>query len=101
MPPAMYGALGDLRGAQYVIVTRGAWHGRDAIEILWEDHTDAPYVWTVTAEACLMLPGDPGKSQKWTMACWVERRGKPHRAIEKKCHFRRAPLPCLKPWGAE
>lgn len=95
LPPNQYPVVGDLRSTEYAIVSRGPWQGRDAIEILWEDHTDSPHAWHLTSESCLMLPGDPGDDH-WTITCWVERRGRPHKAIERPCHWRRVEsLPSL------
>lgn len=114
LPPAMWPVVGELRAAEYAIVSLGPWsddfavtmHAPDidvsapGVEILWEDHTDSPHTWHVTANSCLMLPGDPGE-QEWIITCWVERRGEPHKALERPCHWRRADsLPCLKPWRA-
>jgi len=97
MPPVMYAILGELRQCPYAIVTRGLWNGQEAIEILWEDHSDCPVVWHLTAESCLMLPGDPG-ADKWLISCWVQRRGMPHKAIERPCHWRRTDtLPYMHP----
>ena len=99
LPPSLYGVIGELRACEYAIVSRGIWLGHEAIEILWEDHTETPIAWHLTADSCLTMPGDPGE-QQWTVTCWVERRGKPHKAIERPCHWRRVKsLPHLRPWG--
>lgn len=101
LPPALWPIVGELRSCEYAIASRGPWQGADALEILWEDHTDSPHAWHVTAESCLMLPGDPGES-RWIITCWVERRGEPHKALERPCHWRRVKsLPWLKPWRKE
>ena len=99
IPPALAPVLGELRQAEYAIVSVGPWHGQPAVEILWEDHTESPHAWHLTAQSCLMLPGDPGESQ-WVITCWVSRRGVPHKALERPCHWRRvAKIPCLLPWS--
>ena len=96
LPPALHPVLGELRAAEYAICSIGPWQGRPGVEILWEDHSQNPHAWHLTDESCLMIPGDPG-DQQWTIACWVERRGKPHRALERRCHWRRVDrLPCMK-----
>lgn len=97
LPPALHQVIGELRQAEYAIVSRGPWQGGEGLEILWEDHSDAPQAWHVTSESCLPMPGDPGENQ-WIIACWILRRGKPHKAIERPCHWRRVEsLPWLKP----
>jgi hypothetical protein len=98
LPPAMYPVIGELRQAEYAVVSVGPWRGMPAVEILWEDHTESPHAWHLTADSCLMIPGDPGP-QQWTIACWVHKRGQPHKSLERPCHWRRVnKLPCLKPW---
>lgn len=98
MPPAIYPVLGELRAAEYAIVSRGPWQGREGLEILWEDHSQEPHAWHLTEDSCLLMPGDPGESQ-WVVACWIERRGQPHKALERPAHWRRVPhLPWLRPW---
>lgn len=97
IPPALAPLIGELRQAEYAIVTLGPYHGEAGIEILWEDHSDTPHAWHMTAASCTMLPGDPGDSQ-WVISLWIEKKGKPHKALERKCYWRRAPtLPWLKP----
>jgi hypothetical protein len=99
LPPALYPVVGELRRAEYAIVSVGPWQGRPAVEILWEDHSDAPHAWHLTADSCLLVPGDPGE-QEWVIACWISRRGQPHKALERPCHWRRVPtIPCLLPWA--
>lgn len=110
LPPLLYPVVGDLRRCSYAILSRGTFSrellmrygvdlslsGQDGIEIMWEDHTDSPHVWHVTADSCLMLPGDPTPNQ-WVIACWVERRGQPHKALDRQCYWRSRDLPCMDP----
>lgn len=114
MPPARYDMLGDLRSASHAVVTVGWWsmtaarkfglestpirEGGEAVEILWEDGTDSPHAWHVTPESCLLVPGDPSPGQ-WSIACWIERRGEPHRALERPAFWRRGKVPCLQPFS--
>jgi hypothetical protein len=101
LPPALLPVIGDLRSSEYAIVSRGPWQGREGLEILWEDHTQLPHVWHVTSDACLLMPGDPSP-HRWIISCWIERRGKPHKAIERPCHWRLVPrLPWLRPLHAQ
>ena len=95
VPPRLYPTLGELRAAEYAIVSVD----REGIEILWEDHTQDPHAWHLLANRCLLVPGDPSPSH-WAIACWVERRGQPHKALERPCHWRRvAKLPCMERWA--
>lgn len=95
IPPSLYPTLGELRAARHAVVSLGPWEGREAVEIMWEDDSDAPHAWHITADACVMVPGDPSPDQ-WVIACWVQKKGKPHKALERPAYWRRVPrLPCL------
>ncbi len=53
IPDAQKAILRELRGAREVIVSRGplvSQGGRDALELLWEDGSDAPFVVHLVAE---------------------------------------------------
>lgn len=112
LPPSLYEVVGDLRSAKYAIVTVGPWSrqaargfglalpladGADCVEILWEDHTQSPHVWHLDGNSCLMVPGDPSPGA-WAIALWVERRGRPHKALERPAHWRRGAVPKMGPW---
>ena len=89
------------QNCDYVIVTRGRWNGAEAVEILFEDHSDNPFVIHLTVDSCQMLPGDPGLDRQWTFAIWSlnEATGQPVKSYEFECRWRSASqLPYLKPW---
>lgn len=102
LPRAMRSVLNDLRRSEYVILSRGPWPeaGRaEAVEILWEDHSDDPQAWRLSAESFDTLPAEPRAGREWIISVWDLKKGKPHKAIERRCYWRRvALLPCLKPW---
>src|SRR5690606_22796554 len=55
VPDSQKRAISEMRSAKYVIVSRGPWleyDGADALELLFEDFSDAPYVLTIKQEAC-------------------------------------------------
>jgi hypothetical protein len=113
MPPSQHDAIGELRQAKYAIVSVGAWSrgaatrfglrmplsdGAKVVEILWEDHSNSPHTWHLSEASCLAIPGDPSPNE-WVIACWVERRGQPHKALERPARWRRVPrVPCMEPW---
>lgn len=100
LPEAYHAVLPEIAACPYAIATRGQWQGQDGLEILWEDHTDSPHAWHMTAASCLLLPGDPAPGA-WQIACWIERDGHPYRALQLPCKWRAVPtLPLLKPWCA-
>lgn len=87
-----------------VIVTRGLWHamgGQEALELMWEDNSDAP--WSVCIGQGqfdrLINRADAGRK----IACLVYVRGfngTPLLAGSWPARFRVATsLPCLRPWG--
>lgn len=113
MPPSQYNAIGELRQAKYAIVSVGTWSraaaaqfglrlplsdGAKVVEILWEDCSNSPHTWHLSGDSCIGIPGDPAPSE-WVITCWVERRGQPHKALERPARWRRVKrVPCMTPW---
>ena len=96
--------LNQWRSAKYAILSRGPWPEMglaEAVEILWEDGSDNPYCLHLSPESFdPALPGEPPAGQGWIVTAWDCKKGKPHRALEKPCHWRRVPrIPYLKPLG--
>jgi hypothetical protein len=101
VPPALVGEIEEWRTAREVIVSRGPWpeKGRaDAIEILFEDRSDSPYVVHIGTEQVDRLPTDadqdrPGRPPRWTFTAWA-RGGK---VLTLPCRYRRVKhIPWLK-----
>lgn len=103
LPRARWGDLNDMRASQYCVLSRGPWpeqHVAEGIEIMWEDGSDSPYALHLTADSFDLLPGKPNVGREWLTTVWTEKDGRPHKALERICHWRRAPkLPWLKPWS--
>lgn len=103
LPAARYADLSDMRPSQYCVLSRGPWpeqHVAEGIEIMWEDGSDSPYALHLTADSFDLLPGEPEPGREWLATVWTEKDGKPHKSLERICHWRREPkLPCLKPWS--
>jgi hypothetical protein len=103
LPPARYGDLADMRASKYCVLSRGPWPAErkpEAIEIMWEDESDAPYVLRLSPESFDMLPAEPAIGREWWLSVWVEKDGVPHKSLERICHWRRvAQLPYMKAWG--
>lgn len=104
VPRVMRRIIEDMRTAKYVICSRGPWpdQGReDAMELLFDDETDSPFSLHVGPESVDLFPGDPGANQ-WICSVWDLKKNKPHKALERPCHWRRVEkIPCLKPWEAQ
>ena len=108
LPPSRYGELADMRAATECVLSRGPWtmvalHDppeEDGIEIMWDDGSDAPYCLQLTPESFDLLPGEPEPGREWILTVWTAKDGAPHKAIERRCHWRRVPsIPWLKPWS--
>lgn len=102
LPRVHRSLINDMRAAKYVICSLGPWPAagaENAVELLFEDGTDDPFSLHLTPESCAMLPGEPEEGQAWVVSVWDNKKGKPHKALERRCHWRRvAKLPCLKAW---
>jgi hypothetical protein len=103
LPPAHYGALADMRAASECVLSRGPWPAegrREAVEIMWDDGSSAPFTMHVTPESFDALPGEPEPGREWICSVWTAKDGRPHKALERICHWRRVlHIPCLAPWG--
>lgn len=102
LPPALYGQLVDMRTCEYCILSRGPWPEMrlaEAVELLFEDHSDSPYTLHLAAESFDLLPAEPEAGREWVLSVWTAKDGKPHKAFERICHWRKvASIPCLQPW---
>lgn len=104
IPPQMRPALNAMRGAEYAIVSRGPWPeagATEAVEILFDDYTDSPWAAHLTPESFINgLPSEPPPGKLWRVTVWDCKKGKPKKAIDLPCRWRRvASLPCLRPWS--
>ena len=109
LPPQLYGALADMRAAPECVLSRGPWLDAEApdnlfaegIEIMWDDGSDSPYALHLAPASFDLLPAEPDAGREWLLTVWTAKDGKPHKSLERKCHWRRVPrIPWLKPWSA-
>lgn len=100
VPASLRRMIDECRGARYVILSRGpSPDSPESVELLFEDHSDSPFVIQLTAESFDLLPGEPADGQHWVLTIWDQKRGKPHLALTRPVKWRRVErLPCLKPW---
>jgi hypothetical protein len=103
LPPTLYGMLAEMRTGKYCVLSRGPWWQamtREAVEIMWEDGSDSPFALHLNAESFDMLPAEPEPGRDWVCSVWTNKDGRPHRSLERPCHWRRAPkIPWMKPWA--
>lgn len=115
LPPAAYGWLSDMRTAKECVLSRGPWSIKgllgipgaphvetavvEGVEIMWDDGSDSPFVLHLTPASFDMLPAEPEPGREWVCSTWTAKDGRPHKALERICHWRRvAEIPCLEPW---
>jgi hypothetical protein len=102
VPVAQRAAIEDMRAARYVVLSRGPWPAMgliEAVELLFEDGTEEPYALHLSPESFDLLPAEPPAGQEWLLTVWDDKKGRPHKAIERPCHWRRVPrIPWLRPW---
>ena len=100
VPDVHIGLIPDMVVAQYVIVSRGPWRAqgnRDALELVFEDGSDAPFSLQLMAEQTdRLLPDD---SQGGGFDVIVQTRQGPQ--ATRPGRYRVVPeIPCMEPWRA-
>jgi hypothetical protein len=102
LPPQLYGDLADMRSAPECVLSRGPWPAerqREAVEIMWDDGSANPYALHLTPASFDSLPGEPMLGREWILSVWTKKDSSPHKALERRCHWRRVVrIPCLEPW---
>lgn len=97
-------SMDDMKTGQVVLVTRGPWpdfEKIDALELLFEDHTDNPFVLHIVSEQCDRMPmeadcDNQGDDPKWKFAVYTEKDGK---VFEVPARYRIAnKLPFMEKW---
>lgn len=93
----------EMRAARNCVLSRGPWPEMrldDAVEILWDDGSDNPFAMHLSPESFDLLPGEPEPGREWIITAWDCKKGRPHKAVERVCHWRRVDaIPCMRPWG--
>lgn len=92
LPPSEYSALADMRQAQYCVLSRGPWPAErkpEGVEIVFEDGSDSPYALHLVPDSFDLLPTEPEAGREWLVSVWTQKDGSPHKALERKCYWRR------------
>jgi hypothetical protein len=96
-------SLDDIKSGKVALVTRGPWPEmgkHDALELLFEDYSDSPFILHIVAEQVDRMPLDsdrdrPGQPPRWKLAVYNES-GK---VCEMPARYRKAKkLPYMKEW---
>lgn len=103
VPRTARAMIEESRSSKHVILSRGPWPEQrfaEAVEILFEDGTTSPFALHLALESFDNLPGEPPAGREWVLTLWDWKKTKPHKALERVCHWRRvARIPWLRPWG--
>jgi len=100
IPDVQKPILSELRGAREVLVSRGLWaeYGREALELLWEDGSTAPFVIHLVTEQTDRLLPDTQQGGGFVITAWT-RGGQKGRWPGR---YRVVPsLPCLQGWSQQ
>lgn len=96
VPPQI--PIDDMVAADEVIVTRGAWPQagkHDALELLFEDHSDNPFCLHIGSEQTATMPADRDRHKSFVLAIWTP----DGKVKELPARYRKAKrIPYLKPW---
>lgn len=104
VPDTWVQETGEWMSAKEVIISRGPWPAQgksDAIEIIFEDYSESPYVVHIVSEQIDRMPLDTDRDRKgnpprWKFTAWT-RKGK---ILELPCRYRIVKkLPFLKSWS--
>lgn len=102
IPSQHRGIIEECRQSRYAVLSRGPWPEMglaDAVEIMFEDGSDSPFALHLSPESFGGMPGEPEAGREWVVALWTAKKGRPHKSLERVCHWRRvASIPCLEPW---
>ncbi len=99
VPQCHQATVSEMATAKEVIITRGPLDGQDALEVLFDDGSEEPFVLYLGASQCVPLPDESWVGCEVLFAVYTapRRGGKPHKSLERVAWYRLADvLPCLK-----
>ena len=98
VPDSQKLAVKEMRSAKYVVVSSGPWaeHGGiPALELLFEDNSDTPFVLTIPASQCDRLLPETDQGGGFYISVWTRGGQK----LRLPGRYRRvASLPCMEEW---
>jgi hypothetical protein len=93
IPDAAVALLDEMRTGHVCVISRGLWQGKDALELMFDDNSDAPFAVHLTSGMVDRMVSNDGKS--FRVAAWT-RSGK---AFEWEGKYREVKLlPYMEPW---
>ena len=86
-PTCRKSTIQQMMSAKEIIVTRGFYEGQEALEILFDDHSGAPFKLLMTESSVVgFFPGDPG-DKPWNFVVWMWVNGGPRIVFTRMAHW--------------
>lgn len=106
IPQSIEGMIPEMMTGKSCVVSRGPMaelNLPDAFEVLFDDGTADPFAFHLSPQSFDRIPEDADAGREWVLSAWTApRRGRPHKAFERPCWYRRVPsLPWLKPHSGD
>ena len=99
VPDSQKSQVREMRSSKYVIITSGILRDQDgieAVELLFEDKSDEPFVLLISAFQCDRLLSADDNGVSFNFSVWT--RGGMKLLIPARFRYGHT-LPCLKAWG--
>ncbi|WP_374834255.1 hypothetical protein [Paenochrobactrum pullorum] len=98
VPSSVKNLVREMKTAKYVVISRGPWpqaNAEDALELLFEDHSDEPFCLHMTISQIQSLPSDAWLGEPFDLTVWTKLGQK----LRIRAKYRKVPqIPYLKPW---
>lgn len=92
IPRGLEDHLNEMATAKRVVITRGPWRDPphpEAVELLFDDESDSPFVVHLGADQCATLPPASEHGRECVFTAWTApRRNGPRKALERPAVFR-------------
>lgn len=106
VPPALEGIVSEMAAGTVAVISRGPWPAErlpDALEVMLDDGTGAPWSCHLDPGSLDRMPLDADAGREWVFTVWTRPRragSRPHKALERPAFYRRAEsLPYLLPYS--
>jgi len=97
IPDNQLGCVPEMETAHMVVITGGIWQGRQAMEIMFDDYSDTPFVLYAVVEMMDRRFSTKDVGRTFPISAW----GRTGKLGEWRGGYRvKKQLPCLKPWKA-
>lgn len=78
----------EMMRSKEIIITTCSHRPGESLEILFDDHSDKPYVLHMTNPSILtLLPAEPG-GRPWTLSVWILDDGRPRKILDRMTYWR-------------